>query len=116
MFVSGGVFSSSFSSQNDIWQTQSWASVEWSGQWKLLHYFIRRTYDRVLVSPYYLNGKVIVYVVVDVANYDITYELNIKVIGWSSVRLICIFENENFVLMRNSDNYCIYSNSSRGYY
>ena len=71
--------------QNDIWQTQSWASLEWSGQWKLLHYFIRRTYDYILVSPFYINGSVCVYVVLDVANYDITYDLRVDVITWESV-------------------------------
>lgn len=73
--------------QNDIWQTQSWASLEWSGQWKLLQYFIRRTYNRVLVSPYYLKGRVGIYVVVDVANYDLTYNLQVDVITWATVRL-----------------------------
>lgn len=74
------------SPQNDIWQTQSWASLEWSGQWKILQYFIRRTYNRVLVSPYTLDGKIIIYVVVDVANYDITYDLRVEVISWATVR------------------------------
>ena len=73
------------SQQNDIWQTQSWASMEWSGQWKLLHYFIRRTYNRVLVSPFYLDGSVCIYVVADVANYDISYDLQVDVIAWSTV-------------------------------
>ena len=74
-----------FYRQNDIWQTQSWASLEWSGQWKLLHYFMRRTYDYILVSPYYISGSVCVYVVVDVANYDVTYDLKVDVVSWASV-------------------------------
>ena len=71
--------------QNDIWQTQSWASLEWSGQWKLLHYFIRRTYDYILVSPFYSDGSVCVYVVLDVAHYNITYDLKVDIITWASV-------------------------------
>ena len=59
--------------------------MEWSGQWKLLHYFIRRTYNRVLVSPFYLDGSVCIYVVADVANYDISYDLQVDVIAWSTV-------------------------------
>lgn len=73
--------------QNDIWQTQSWASLEWSGQWKLLQYFIRRTYNHILVSPYYLKGRVGIYVVVDVADYDIAYDLQVDVITWATVQL-----------------------------
>ena len=75
--------------QNDIWQTQSWASLEWSGQWKLLHHFMQRTYNHVLVSPFYLKDRISVYVVLDVANYDITYDLQINIIAWTSVS-ICI--------------------------
>ena len=71
--------------QNDIWQTQSWSSIEWSGQWKLLHYYIRRTYNHILISPLYVDGRVSIYVVVDVANYDIKYDLQVSVITWASV-------------------------------
>ena len=78
--------------QNDIWQTQSWASLEWSGQWKLLHHFMQRTYNHVLVSPFYLKDRISVYVVLDVANYDITYDLQINVIAWASVSLT-IYKN-----------------------
>ena len=74
-----------FLTQNDIWQAQSWASLEWSGQWKLLHHFMRRTYDHVLVSPFYLNGRISIYVVVDVAHYDISYDFQVNIISWSSV-------------------------------
>ena len=73
--------------QNDIWQAQSWASLEWSGQWKLLHHFMQRTYDCVLVSPFYLNGRIGIYVVVDVAHYDITYNLQVDIITWALVIL-----------------------------
>ncbi len=73
--------------QNDIWQTQSWSSLEWSGQWKLLHYYIRRTYNHTLVSPLYVDGRVSIYVVVDVVNYNITYDLQVEVITWASVNI-----------------------------
>ena len=73
--------------QNDIWQTQSWSSLEWSGQWKLLHYYIRQTYNHTLVSPLYIDGKISIYVVVDVINYDITYDLQVEVITWASVSM-----------------------------
>ena len=31
-----------FAFQNDIWQAQSWASVEYDGRWKLLHYGMKK--------------------------------------------------------------------------
>jgi hypothetical protein len=34
---------------NDIWQAPSWASLEYGGSWKLLHYSIKRAYAPVLL-------------------------------------------------------------------
>ena len=34
---------------NDIWQAPSWASLEYGGSWKLLHYAIKRAYAPVLL-------------------------------------------------------------------
>ena len=34
---------------NDIWQAPSWASLEYGGSWKLLHYAIKRAYSPVLL-------------------------------------------------------------------
>ncbi len=48
---------------------------------------MQRTYNHVLVSPFYLKDEICVYVVLDVANYDITYDLQINVIAWASVSL-----------------------------
>ena len=35
---------------NDIWQGPSWASMEFGGRWKPLHYTVRRTYAPVALS------------------------------------------------------------------
>lgn len=37
----------------DIWQAPSWASIEYDGRWKLLHYRARDIYSNVIVSPFY---------------------------------------------------------------
>ena len=76
--------------QNDIWQTQSWASVEYSGQWKILHHYIKRAYEPVLLSSYQVNGSAVVYVVVDIINYDISYGLTVEAVSWKSVSDIVI--------------------------
>lgn len=93
--VYGAVVHAHTFKQNDIWQAPTWASMEWSGQWKLLHYFIRRTYEHVLVSPYYLNGSINIYVVVDVANYDITYNLKVDIISWAKVECTTL-DDDNY--------------------
>ena len=72
--------------QNDIWQAQSWASVEWSGQWKILHYFMKQVYEPITVSSYLLDGSVSVYVVVDRSDIMLDYDLEVQLISWEKVR------------------------------
>ena len=50
---------------NDCWPVASWASIDYYGRWKALHYYARRFYDDVLISPFLRNEKVDVYVVSD---------------------------------------------------
>ena len=52
---------------------------------KILHYYMKHTYEHVLVSPFYLDGNISIYVVVDVANYNISYNLRVDAISWSKV-------------------------------
>jgi beta-mannosidase len=50
---------------NDCWPVASWASIDYFGRWKALHYYARRFYDDVLVSPFLHDDTVDVYVVSD---------------------------------------------------
>ena len=50
---------------NDCWPVASWASIDYYGRWKALHYYARRFYDDVLISPFLHGDKVDVYVVSD---------------------------------------------------
>jgi beta-mannosidase len=50
---------------NDCWPVASWASIDYYGRWKALHYYARRFYDDVLISPFMHDDKVDVYVVSD---------------------------------------------------
>jgi len=50
---------------NDCWPVASWASIDYYGRWKALHYYARRFYDDVLISPFLKDDKVDVYVVSD---------------------------------------------------
>jgi beta-mannosidase len=49
----------------DCWPVASWASIDYYGRWKALHYYARRFYDDVLISPFWHDDKVDVYVVSD---------------------------------------------------
>jgi beta-mannosidase len=50
---------------NDCWPVASWASIDYYGRWKALHYYARRFYDDLLISPFLNDDKVDVYVVSD---------------------------------------------------
>ena len=50
---------------NDCWPVASWASIDYYGRWKALHYYARRFYDDVIISPFRHDENVDVYVVSD---------------------------------------------------
>lgn len=51
----------------DIWVAPTWASVEYDGRWKVLHYAAKRTYENVIVAPYFnvTTGNLSVWVTSD---------------------------------------------------
>lgn len=50
---------------NDCWPVASWSSRDYYGRWKAQHYFTKKAYDDVLVSPYAKDNKLNIYVVSD---------------------------------------------------
>lgn len=53
---------------NDCWPVASWASIDYEGRWKALHYTIRDMYKDFLVSPIVEEDQFRVYVVSDRLN------------------------------------------------
>ncbi|KAL9059873.1 MAG: hypothetical protein Q9162_000943 [Coniocarpon cinnabarinum] len=51
----------------DIWQAPTWASIEYNGRWKLLHYRGKDAYNNIIVAPYFnsTTGLLEVYVTSD---------------------------------------------------
>ena len=51
----------------DIWQAPTWASVEYDGRWKILHYRAKDAYSNLIVSPFFNSstGLLEVYVTSD---------------------------------------------------
>ncbi|KAF8729833.1 hypothetical protein AX14_005932 [Amanita brunnescens Koide BX004] len=39
---------------NDIWQGVSWSSIEYSGRWKVLQYFLTEIYSPVVAYPFWI--------------------------------------------------------------
>jgi beta-mannosidase len=52
---------------DDCWPVASWSSIDYFGRWKALHYYARRFYNEVLVSPYVEGNQINIYVVSDLA-------------------------------------------------
>ncbi len=52
---------------NDCWPVASWSSIDYYGRWKALHYYARRFYAPLLVSPFQEENRLNVMVVSDLA-------------------------------------------------
>ncbi len=50
---------------NDVWPGISWASIDYYGNWKGLHYFAKKAFSEQLLSIYNKDGKIQFYVVSD---------------------------------------------------
>jgi beta-mannosidase len=50
---------------NDCWPVASWSGIDYFGRWKALHYYARRFYDELLISPHEEDGKINIHLVSD---------------------------------------------------
>ncbi|MCU0645834.1 MAG: glycoside hydrolase family 2 protein, partial [bacterium] len=50
---------------NDCWPVASWSSTDYYGRWKALHYFARRAYEEILISPILKNDVLQIFIVSD---------------------------------------------------
>ncbi|KAL6081098.1 hypothetical protein STEG23_005429, partial [Scotinomys teguina] len=73
---------------NDIWQAPSWASLEYGGKWKMLHYFARRFFAPLLPVGFEDNGVFYVYGVSDL-HRDYTTQLTVRLYNWRSLEPLC---------------------------
>jgi beta-mannosidase len=54
---------------NDCWPVASWASIDYYGRWKALHYYAKRFYSPVLLSGVEKGTKVNIYITNDTTEY-----------------------------------------------
>ncbi len=50
---------------DDCWPVASWSSIDYYGRWKALHYFARKAYAPILISPVVKGDSLSVYLVSD---------------------------------------------------
>ena len=53
---------------NDCWSAISWSGIDYSGNWKALHYFAREDFKNVIINPYIDKDTLEVYIVSDSLN------------------------------------------------
>lgn len=54
-----------FWQHNDCWPVASWSGRDYYGRWKAQHYFARKAYDMILVSPIISEDNLTVHIVSD---------------------------------------------------
>ncbi|MEJ2055196.1 MAG: hypothetical protein P8X42_14870, partial [Calditrichaceae bacterium] len=50
---------------NDCWPVASWSSIDYYGRWKALHYFAKKAFTPVLISPDLDGGRVRLFLISD---------------------------------------------------
>jgi beta-mannosidase len=50
---------------NDCWPVASWSGMDYEQNWKGLHYFVKKAFENVLISPFLKDDKLFIQVVSD---------------------------------------------------
>ncbi|XP_072031155.1 beta-mannosidase-like [Amphiura filiformis] len=69
---------------NDIWQAPTWASIEYGGKWKMLHYYAKNFFAPVLASGMVQDKQLYVYVITDVQDLQ-NCKLRINIHKWDTL-------------------------------
>ena len=72
---------------NDIWQAPTWSSLEYGGKWKMSHYYSKRSFSPILISPSIDPTKRMLFV-------HVVSDLPID--SYSDTIIIKVFNYENF--------------------
>jgi beta-mannosidase len=67
-----------FWQHNDCWPVASWSSRDFYGRWKAQHYFAKKAYENILVSPLAAGDRLDIYVVSDLMK-AVKGELQVRV-------------------------------------
>ncbi|XP_051475768.1 beta-mannosidase isoform X2 [Apus apus] len=86
---------------NDIWQAPSWASLEYGGKWKLLHYFAQNFFAPLLPVAYEDKGLLNIY---GVSDFHVDHPVTLRIIvhSWSSLEPVCTLAEDNVTVKAQS--------------
>lgn len=94
---------------NDCWSVTSWSSVDYYGNWKALHYQVKRSYKDVILSPIKEENAIKVYAVNDNLQ-DFEGDLNVQLLDfdgeivWSATEKVTIASNTSAILKAIKEN------------
>ncbi|CAN7982508.1 unnamed protein product [Ixodes hexagonus] len=71
---------------NDVWQAPSWSSIDYFGNWKMLHYFAAHFFSPLLVSAYEDKDRLLVYAIDDLyAGEPYNLRLDVRLYHYGSL-------------------------------
>jgi beta-mannosidase len=88
-----------FWQHNDCWPVASWSSRDFYGRWKAQHYFAKKAYRNILVSPIEKNGILSVYIVSDSLS-DCNGKLSVSVLDFNGDTIFS--ETQNVTVKANA--------------
>uniref|UniRef100_A0A8C6XH48 Beta-mannosidase n=1 Tax=Naja naja TaxID=35670 RepID=A0A8C6XH48_NAJNA len=86
---------------NDIWQGPSWASLEYGGKWKMLHYFAKHFFAPLLPVA---HEKENIFYIYGVSDFHSDYSLALKIIvyDWSRMDPVCTLTIDDLIVKAGS--------------
>jgi beta-mannosidase len=88
---------------NDCWSAVSWSSIDYYGRWKALHYFVRKAYEPILVSPYLNYDHLKVFLISDKTK-PVSATLKLELMDFTGKQLWS-YSMKTFVMPNTSKTY-----------
>ncbi len=95
---------------NDCWPVTSWSSIDYDGNWKALHYQVKKSYNDLLVSFEEKNDSVLVFIVSDKLE-NIIGNLTITVLDFDGKTVFT--ENVETIVKSNNSSIYYYFDKSK---
>ncbi|XP_031785541.1 beta-mannosidase [Nasonia vitripennis] len=87
---------------NDVWQAPSWSSIDFSGRWKMLHYYVKDFFSPIIITSRLTKAnELLLYVVSDVLKTLENLTIEIIVYEWKSAKSIHTTELTNITVKPN---------------
>ncbi|XP_050296171.1 beta-mannosidase-like [Anthonomus grandis grandis] len=81
---------------NDVWVAPSWSSIDYTGRWKMLHYFVKDFFSDVIVTGYINpNRELLLYTVNDKLTDVENATLRVRIYKYDSSDFEPAYENSN---------------------